>query len=125
LWSEQITLIATVLVAGAAALIVAAYAAASATDVDATTEVGALVVVAAGVVAGLGYLALASGMTATTCLILLEKTRLHSLVRRLDDESLRAAARFAVMATVVLPLLPTGPYGPWDTVRPRTLWILV
>jgi uncharacterized membrane protein (DUF4010 family) len=76
-------------------------------------------------VAGLDYLALASGITATTCFFLLEKTRLHALVRRLDDESLRAAARFAVMATVVLPLLPTGPYGPWDTVRPRTLWVLV
>jgi len=125
LWSEQVHLVAAVLVAAAAALIVAAYAAASATDIDATTEVGALVVVAAGVAAGLGYLALASGITATTCFFLVEKTRLHSLVRRLDDESLRAAARFAVMATVVLPLLPTGPYGPWDTVRPRTLWILV
>ena len=125
LWSEQVHLIATVLVAAAAALIVAAYAAASASDVDATTEVSALVVVAAGVAAGLGYLALASGITATTCFFLLEKSRLHSLVRKLDDESLRAAARFAVMATVVLPLLPTGPYGPWDTVRPRTLWVLV
>lgn len=125
LWSEQVQLVSTVLVAAAAALIVAAYAAASATDIDATTEVSALVVVAAGVVAGLGHLALASGMTATTCLFLLEKTRLHSLVRRLDDESLRAAARFAVMATVVLPLLPAGPYGPWEAVRPRTLWVLV
>ena len=125
LWSEQVHLLATVLVAAAAGLIVAAYAAASATDIDATTEVSALVVVAAGIAAGLGYLALASGITATTCFFLLEKTRLHSLVGRLDDESLRAAARFAVMATVVLPLLPTGPYGPWDTVRPRTLWVLV
>ena len=125
LWSEDVHLVATVLVAAAAALIIAAYAAASATDVDATTEVSALVVVASGIVAGLGSLALASGITATTCFFLVEKTRLHSLVRRLDDESLRAAARFAVMATVVLPLLPTGPYGPWDTVRPRTLWVLV
>lgn len=125
LWSQQVYLVATVLVAAAAALIVAAYAAASAADIDATTEVSALVVVAAGVVAGLGHLALASGITATTCFFLLEKTRIHSLVRRIDDESLRAAARFAVMAAVVLPLLPTGPYGPWDTVRPRTLWILV
>jgi len=125
LWTEQAQLLAAVLVAAAAALIVAAYVAASATDIDATTEVSALVVVAAGVIAGLGNLALASGMTATTCLVLLEKTRLHDVARRLDDESLRAAARFAVMATVVLPLLPRGPYGPWDTVRPRTLWVLV
>ncbi len=125
LWHEQAQLLAVVLVAGGAALVVAAYVAASATDIDATTEVSALVVIAAGTVAGLGYLALSSGITATTCLVLLEKSRLHSIVRRIDDETLRAAARFAVMATVVLPLLPTGPYGPWDTVRPRALWLLV
>jgi uncharacterized membrane protein (DUF4010 family) len=125
LWSQQVQLLAAVLVAAAAALIVAAYVAASATDVEATTEVSALVVVAAGVIAGLGHLALSSGITAATCFFLLEKSRLHALVHRIDDESLRAAARFAVMAAVVLPLLPSGPYPPWDTVRPRTLWLLV
>jgi len=26
---------------------------------------------------------------------------------------------------IFLPLLPTGPYGPWGTIRPRELWMLV
>lgn len=116
---------ALVLLVGATALIVAAYAAGSRQDVDATTEVAALVVVAAGVLAGLGSIRLACGTIALLNLLLVEKSRLHSLVARIDDVSLRAAVRFGVMALVVLPLLPVGPYGPLGGVRPRELWALV
>src|SRR5262245_39517292 len=104
--------LAAIVTAGAVALIVAGYVAASKHDVDATTETAALVVVTAGVLAGIGQLALASGTIAVTVLLLIEKSRLHALVARLDDEELRAAAGFAVMAVVVLPLLPEGPFGP-------------
>ena len=44
---------------------------------------------------------------------------------RIDDEEMRAAARFGVMAVVILPLLPEGPVGPWGGIRPRELWMLV
>jgi uncharacterized membrane protein (DUF4010 family) len=77
------------------------------------------------VLAGVGQLTLASAVIAVTSLFLIEKSRLHALVARLDDEGLRAAARFAVMAVVVLPLLPPGPFPPWDSIRPRELWMLV
>ena len=118
-------LAAIALLAGATAIIVAAYVAASRHDVDATTEVAALVVVAAGLFAGLGSVRLASGIIALLSLLLVEKSRLHSMVARIDDVSLRAAVRFGVMALVVLPLLPSGPYGPLGGVRPRELWALV
>ena len=49
----------------------------------------------------------------------------HALVGRVDDEELRAAPRFGVMAIVVLPLLPEGPIGPFGGIRPRELWLLV
>src|SRR6185295_12904561 len=48
----------------------------------------------------------------------------HALVRHIDDVGLRSAARFGVMALVILPLLPEGPYGPLGGVRPRELWAL-
>jgi uncharacterized membrane protein (DUF4010 family) len=125
LWASDVRALAVVLLAAAAALIVMAYVAASRTDIDATTEVSALVVLAAGVLAGEGQLALASAIIAVTSLFLIEKSRLHALAARIDDESLRAAARFAVMAVVVLPLLPEGPFGPFESIRPRELWMLV
>jgi uncharacterized membrane protein (DUF4010 family) len=115
----------TVLAAAALALIVAAYAAASRRDIDATTEVAGLVVVAAGVVSGTGQLGLAAGIIAITVLLLAEKSRLHAWVARLDEPTLLAATRFGVMSVVVLPLLPPGPYGPPPGIRPRELWLLV
>jgi uncharacterized membrane protein (DUF4010 family) len=117
--------VAVTLLAAAAALIVIGYYGASPRDIDATTEVAGLVVLAAGTLAGAGMLALASGLVAATSLLLLEKSRVHAFVKRIDDESLRASARFAAMACIVLPLLPPGPYGPLDAVRPRELWAFV
>jgi uncharacterized membrane protein (DUF4010 family) len=125
LWTLELHAFATILLAGAVALVVVGYLAASARDVDGTTEAAALVTMAAGVLAGLDRLALASGITAVTCLLLIEKSSLHRAIAKIDDEEIRAAVRFAVMAAVILPLLPEGPYGPWGGVRPRLLWMLV
>lgn len=125
LWALGVTAPAAILFAGGVALVAAAYLAASRQDIDGTTEVAALVVMAAGVLAGMGSITLASGTIALTTLLLIEKSRLHSLVRRIDDVGLRSGARFAVMALVVLPLLPEGPYGPLGGVRPREIWMLV
>lgn len=117
--------LAVVLVAGPAALVVVSYAVVSRREVDATTEAAAFVTLAAGVFAGLGQVQVASAITAVTVLLLVEKSQLHSLVSRIADEELRAAARFGVMAVVILPLLPEGPFGPLGGVKPRELWLLV
>jgi uncharacterized membrane protein (DUF4010 family) len=116
---------AVAVLAAAGALVVAAYLAASRRDVDATTEVASLVVVAAGMAAGLGQTAIASGVIAVTAFLLFEKSRLHDLVARLEGRDIEAAFRFAVMSVVILPVLPEGPYGPLGGVRPRQLWMLV
>jgi uncharacterized membrane protein (DUF4010 family) len=125
LWTSGIEVPASILLAGAVALILAAYLAASRRDVDATTEVAALIVLAAGFLAGLGSWTLASALIATTSVLLIEKSRLHSFVENLPDLGLRAGFRFALMALVILPLLPEGPYGPLGGIRPRELWIIV
>jgi len=125
LWTMGLTAPATVILAGAVAVIVVGYVAGSRRAVDGTTEVAALIVVAAGLLAGTGFLRLASGIVALVTLLLVEKSRLHSLVERIDDVGLRSGIRFAVMALVVLPLLPEGPYGPLGGLRPRQLWVLV
>jgi len=116
---------AGLLIAGALALIVAGYIRASKIDVDATTEVAALVVLAAGLLSGLGELRFSAALTTMTVLLLAEKQGLHKFVDRLDNTMLLAAARVAVMSVVILPLLPEGPFGPAPGIRPRDLWILV
>lgn len=117
---------AIALLSGVGALIVLAYAlAARGGDLDGTTEVSAFVVLAAGWTAGWGRLDLASALFAVTALVLVEKSRIHALVDRIQSEVLEAAARFAVLALVILPLLPEGPFGPSPGFRPRELWALV
>jgi uncharacterized membrane protein (DUF4010 family) len=114
------------LAAGTAALVVVGYVAVSRHgEVDATTEVAALVVIGAGAFAGFGWLALASGLSVATALVLLEKSRIHDLVFRIRSAELSAGMRFAVLALVVLPLLPEGPFGPAPGVKPREIWSLV
>jgi uncharacterized membrane protein (DUF4010 family) len=125
LWSNGGAVLAGVLLSGGVAITVAAYVVASRHEVDGTTEVAALVVMGAGVLAGTGQLRVASAIVAVEVLLLVEKSQLHSLVRRIDDVELRAGVRFAVMALVILPLLPEGPYPPLGIVRPRQLWMLV
>jgi uncharacterized membrane protein (DUF4010 family) len=116
---------AALLIAGALGLIVSGYVRASKKDIDATTEVAAVVVVGAGVLAGLGQIRLGAALVTLTVLVLAEKPRLHDMVARLDEPTMLAAARFAVMSAVILPLLPEGPFGPGPGIKPRELWMLV
>ena len=125
LWLQGEPLLGAALLLAGGALVVAGYAAVSHRDPDGTTEVAALVVLATGTLAGAAHLQLASAVVAVTALLLVEKSRLHKAVARLDDAEIRAGVRFAVMAIVILPLLPEGPFGPWGGVRPRELWIWV
>jgi uncharacterized membrane protein (DUF4010 family) len=125
LWHNGDQAAAVVVLSAAALLVVAAYAAVAQRHIDATTEVAALVVLAAGFLAGAQHLAVASGVVAITVLTLIEKSRLHQWVAKLNDAEIRAAARFAVMAVVILPLLPAEAYGPFGGIRPRALWAVV
>ena len=109
-----------------AALIVAAYAVTSRrSDVGGTTEVAALIVLAGGALAGSGRLTLASALFALTTLVLVEKSFFHTFVERIQSHELMAAVRFAVLALVIFPLLPPGPYGPPPGFRPQELWVFV
>jgi uncharacterized membrane protein (DUF4010 family) len=119
---------AILLLAGAALLTVAAYVMATrreGAELDGTTEVAALVVLGLGTAAGLGFPLLTSAAISVTVLVLMEKGRIHEFIGRIGQRELEAALQFAVLALVILPLLPEGPYGPFDSIRPRTLWAVV
>ncbi len=117
-----------VLLAGGVGLVIAAYVLAMrhpTTDPDGTTEAAALVILALGLLAGIGQLALASGAGALVVLALGEKRRLHGMVAKVGEAELQAAARFAVMALVILPILPTTPLPFGGDISARGLWTLV
>ena len=124
---EQIA-IASGLTLGGAALCVSAYVMAVRRKTgtpDGTTEAAALVVIALGVLAGAGWRDIATGAGAIVVLMLSEKTRLHWFVAQLHEPEFRAGLQFAVLAVVVLPLLPPGPYFGSLAFQPRSLWAIV
>lgn len=125
---------AAMLLGAGGAFAVAAYLAATrrpapegATDpaLDGTTEVAALAVLAIAMLAGLGHLGVAAGAAALMTLALGEKTRIQGWVRRLGEREFAAALQFAVLALVVLPLLPRGPLPQLAGIMPRSLWTIV
>jgi uncharacterized membrane protein (DUF4010 family) len=120
--------IAVTLLAAAGALVVTAFVVAMrrpGVTADSTTEVAALVVLALGVLAGLGERELAGGGAALVVFALAEKSRVQRWLALVDEGELRAALQFAVLALVILPLLPGGAYGPYGAFRPRELWVVV
>jgi uncharacterized membrane protein (DUF4010 family) len=121
-------LAATALLAGGMLFAVSAYIVAvrrPQSELDGTTEAAALVVLALGAIAGIGELTLAAGTGAIVVLALSEKVRLHWLVQRVEGADFRAGLQFAVLALVILPLLPAGPIWGSLAVQPRSLWIVV
>jgi uncharacterized membrane protein (DUF4010 family) len=128
LTASGLGLLGALILGGAIALTVAAYIAAArhgGAAVEGTTEVAALTVLALGAVAGLGFPLLTSGAVAIMVLALVEKTRIQKTIHRIGQREITAALQFAVLALVILPLLPEGPYGPFDSIRPRALWYVV
>ncbi len=119
---------ATCLVGGSILFTVVAYAKTmerAGSTVDGTTEVAAILVIAMGVTAGLGNRALASAAAAVMLVLLAEKSAFQRALQRVGAAELRATLQFAVLALVVLPLLPTGEYGPYGAFQPRQLWSVV
>ncbi len=126
--AEGMEVVGAALLIGGCALSVVAYSIAArrtAESIDGTTEVAAIVVLATGFTAGLGFMALASGIATVLVLALAEKTRIHAMLDRIEEVELRAGLQFAALALVVLPLLPEGPFGPWGGIKPRGLWTIV
>lgn len=120
--------LATVVAAGGVLLPIVAYWATMrrpGTTTDGTTEVAAVMVVALGLTAGLGLRTPTSAAGAIIVVLLAEKSRLQQALQRIDANEMRAALLFAVLALVILPVLPSGSYGPYEAFRPRQLWIVV
>lgn len=93
--------------------------------VDATSPVAAIVTLALGFLGGSGEPALAVAGGAVVTLILALRTELHSLIGALDEEDVKAFARYAVIALAVFPFLPEGRFGPYEAWEPQTLWFVV
>jgi uncharacterized membrane protein (DUF4010 family) len=110
---------------GAVAVMVIAYSRELKNQHDSTSAVAAIVTIAIGFLAGSGEPSLAIACAAVVVAILALRTELHGFVDRLEEEDVKALARYAVIAGAVLPFLPNGHYGPFGAWNPQKLWLVV
>jgi uncharacterized membrane protein (DUF4010 family) len=116
----------TILMAATAATLVVGYLREStATDHSATGTVAGLLTLALGGFAAMGHRIEALAGAAILVLLLAMRTRLHRFLRGISAAEMEAATRFAIVALVILPLMPDRTMGPLDAWNPRQLWMVV
>jgi uncharacterized membrane protein (DUF4010 family) len=92
---------------------------------DATTPIASLATLGLGFIGGFGEPGLAIAGATVVTLILALKQEAHRFIDRLDQDDVKALARYAVIAGAVLPFLPNGHYGPFHAWNPQRLWLVV
>jgi len=94
-------------------------------DPGTTTVVAAVLCFALGAMATSGYAQLAVMLAIAATVLLAFKAELRGVAQRLERRDLASVLQFAVVAFIVLPLLPDAPYGPYDALNPRQVWGMV
>ncbi len=92
---------------------------------SATTTIAALMTFAIGFAAMRVSPVIALACAAGAFMLLSARQSLHGLLRILTAKEIEAVARFALVALVVLPLLPDTAYGPYDAWNPHKIWMVV
>ena len=91
-----------------------------------TTTIAAVIgcyLLGAMTLTGFARLAVILGILATALLYF--KAELRGVARRLERRDLVSMLQFAVVAFVVLPLLPDRGFGPYAALNPRHIWLMV
>ena len=125
--AQEQTLAAGALIAAAAAILTVGYLHRPDLEKrpDATSAIAGISTLGLGFLAGSGNPALAIVGATLVTLILALKEEVHGLIGKLDEEDVKALARFAVIAGAILPFLPNGQYGPYGAWNPQKLWLVV
>lgn len=92
---------------------------------SATNAIAALLTLCIGMLATAGRPTEAIAIAAVATLILSLRDPLHRWLRGVTPAEMRATARFALLALVILPLAPDQPMGPLGAWNPHKLWLVV
>lgn len=120
------TMFGAILLAAAAATLVVGYARdTSPTHQSATGTVAGLLTLTLGAHAASGHQTEAFAAAAVMALLLAMRQQLHGFLRGMTATEIEAAMRFAIVALVILPLMPDRQMGPLDAWNPRQLWMVI
>lgn len=90
-----------------------------------TTEVSMLLMFSIGAFIISGPISVAVILGGTVAVLLHLKPQMHSLARRLEDPDFTAIMQFVIITLVILPILPSKQYGPYQVLNPYKIWLMV
>ncbi len=90
-----------------------------------TTEMAGLVTFFIGMLSMTDHTSLAIILAVLMTFLLYERTALHSFAEKLKKEEMYSTVKFAIIAFVILPLLPNTSFGPYNFFNPRIVWLMV
>jgi uncharacterized membrane protein (DUF4010 family) len=94
-------------------------------DAGMTTVIAAMVVFCLGAINFHGYRVLAVAIGITMTALLHFKIELEGAARRLTPRDIRSMLQFGAVTAVILPLLPDRAYGPYGSLNPFHIWLMV
>ena len=90
-----------------------------------TNTLVGIITFALGYIAARGQVSEALAVAAVTTLILTLRGQAHAMLKGMTAQEVDSIARFALVALVILPLLPDRNLGPYDAWNPRQIWMVV
>ena len=90
-----------------------------------TSEAAVIVTYGLGAAVWYGYATLAVMLAITTTILLYFKAELKQLSERTTPKDINSILQFSVLSFVVLPILPSHDFGPYDAINPRQIWWMV
>lgn len=97
----------------------------SGTETGITTEVAAILTFLFGVLVMGDHALVAIALAVITSLLLRFKGKLHGFIRNMSSEDIHVTLQFALVAAVILPLLPNRTIDPWGLLNPFQIWLMV
>ncbi|MBI1968595.1 MgtC/SapB family protein [Candidatus Woesearchaeota archaeon] len=93
--------------------------------IGATSEVAGFLAFFIGALSYYGEILLAIILTIAITIILYARSVLHELAERIQPKEMAGVIKFLVITFIILPLLPNRWYGPYDSINPYLIWLMV
>jgi uncharacterized membrane protein (DUF4010 family) len=90
-----------------------------------TSEAAIIITYGLGAAVWFGYATLAVMLAITTTVLLYFKAELRDISEKMTPKDINSILQFAVLSLVILPILPSQDYGPYNALNPRQIWWMV
>jgi len=94
-------------------------------DPGTTSVVALMLAYGLGAAVWLGYGKLAVMLAVAATALLYFKTQLHGFSQALSHKDLISILQFGVLSFIILPILPDQDFGPFNTLNPHQIWLMV